>query len=105
MRKLIVAGALAVLTIGAGGTAFAGEDTGSGHGGPNGDGKTGAYTSSNSECAFSGLEDGSEDPTAPSGPGAPPQNWGQIPKQVRDEIAQFGAHPGQACNGHLAGRE
>lgn len=105
MRKMIVAGALAVLTIGAGGTVFAGEDTGSGHGGPNGDGKTGAYTKSNSECAFSGLEDGSEDPTAPSGPGAPPQNWGQIPKQVRDEIAQFGAHPGQACNGNLAGRK
>ena len=40
MRKLIVASALAVVTIGAGGTAFAGEGTGSGHGGPNGDGRS-----------------------------------------------------------------
>ena len=84
MRKLIVAGALAVLTVGAGGTAFAGEDSGSGKGGPNGDGKTGAYTNSNSECAFSGLEDGSE-PGTVAGPGNT-QNWGQIPKEVPRQL-------------------
>ena len=103
MRKLIVAGALAVVTIGAGGTAFAGEGTGSGHGGPNGDGKTGAYTNSNSECAFSGLEDGSE-PGTVAGPGNT-QNWGQIPKADRDFLTSIGVAPGTACNGHLSPRK
>jgi hypothetical protein len=28
------------------------------------------------------------------------QNWGQIPKEVRDFIATQGEHPGDACNGH-----
>jgi hypothetical protein len=28
------------------------------------------------------------------------QSWGQIPKEVRDVIAQEGEHPGDACNGH-----
>ena len=103
MRKLIVAGALAVLTIGASGTAFAGEGTGSGKGGPNGDGKTGAYTNSNSECAFSGLEDGSE-PGTVAGPGNT-QNWGQIPKADRDFLRSIGVAPSTLCNGHLSPRK
>ena len=65
--------------------------------------RTGAYYNSNSECAFSGLEDGSEFPGAPSGPGVPPQNWGQIPKEVRDSFGGF--NPGEGCNGHTAGRK
>jgi hypothetical protein len=105
LRKYMIGAAMCgTLVLGVGSAALAGESTGSGSGGPAGDGKTGAYTRSNSECAFSGLEDGSEDPTAPSGPGAPPQNWGQIPKAVRDEIKPF-ASPGLACNGNLAGRK
>jgi hypothetical protein len=102
MRKWVAGGVLAVAVMGAGGTAFAGEGTGSGRGGPNADtpGVTGAYYNSNSECSFSGLEDGSEDPTGPSGPGTT-QNWGQI---VR-EAGPLGGVPGQACNGHLAGRK
>ena len=68
-------------------------------GGPNGDGKTGAYTGSNSECAFSGLEDGSE-PGTVAGPGNV-QNWGHIPKEDREFLTSLGVSPGTACNGHL----
>jgi hypothetical protein len=104
MKKIIVGVALGLLTVGAGSTAFAGEGTGSGKGGPNGDGTPGATTvrgdsiRANSICAFSGLADGGEG--EPAGPGAPPQSWGQIPKAVRDVIATQGEHPGDACNGH-----
>ncbi len=42
----------------AGGTACAGEVTGSEKGGPNGDGTTGMLGRASSVCAFSGLEDG-----------------------------------------------
>ena len=52
----------------------------------------------NSICVFSGLADGGEG--EPAGPGEPPQNWGQIPKEVRDQLATQGEHPGDACNGH-----
>jgi hypothetical protein len=101
MRKLIVVAALGLGIVSIGGTAWAGEVTGSGKGGPNGDGTTPvAGHKASSECAFSGLEDGEEDPGGPSGPGTT-QNWGQIPKPVRDEISQFGAHPGDACRGNL----
>ena len=101
MRKLIVGAALGLGVVSIGGTAFAGEVTGSGRGGPNGDGTTAiADHHAKSICAFSGLEDGEEDPQAPSGPGAA-QNWGQIPKPVRDEISQFGAQPGDSCRGNL----
>jgi hypothetical protein len=105
MRKLIAAAAIVVVGAGMGGTAFAGEVTGSGKGGPNKDGVPGAVVGAftpdghaHSICAFSGLDDGTE-----SGDGVVPgvtQNWGQIPKEVRDEIALEGEHPGDACNGH-----
>ncbi len=104
MRKLIAGAALALIVSGAGGTAFAGEITGSGKGGPNGDGTPGAVVGAftpdghaNSICAFSGLADGGEG--EPAGPGNT-QNWGSIPKAVRDVIATQGEHPGDACNGH-----
>jgi hypothetical protein len=105
LRKYMTGAALcSALVLGVGSAALAGEVTGSGKGGPEGTGTTGAHTNSNSECAFSGLEDGSEG--GPAGPGAPPQNWGQIPKFVRDVIlTPEGLHPGQACNGNLAGRK
>lgn len=62
--------ALCAATVtGVGASAFAGESTGSGKGGPANDGKTGAYVNSNSLCAFSGLED------EPLDPGTV-QNWG-----------------------------
>ena len=51
----------AVLGVGAG-SAFAGEITGSGKGGPNGDGTPGGTLHASSACAFSGLEDGAATP-------------------------------------------
>lgn len=46
-----------------------------------------------SECAFSGLED---DPHQPG----TTQNWGQIPKELRDFLRSVGVSPEQLCNGH-----
>ena len=83
--------ATAILLGGAASTASAGEITGNGK-------PTQGPAHANSICVFSGLEDGEEG--TPSGPGAPPQNWGQIPKEVRDFLATVGAHPGDSCNGH-----
>jgi hypothetical protein len=59
MLKKLVGGALcAVAVVGFGSSAFAGEITGSGKGGPNGDGKPAATQGhAQSACAFSGLDD------------------------------------------------
>jgi hypothetical protein len=100
MRKLIVAGALAVLTIGAGGTAFAGEITGSGQGGPEGDGVTGAVANANSECLYSGLDDADVDTETGEDDFGRTQSYGQIVRQT----GSLGGIPGQACNGHLSPR-
>jgi hypothetical protein len=77
----------------AAGPASAGELNG------NGD-PTQGPTHARSICVFSGLEDGEEDPNAPSGPGAPPQNWGHIPKELKPILTANGESPGDACNGH-----
>ena len=97
MRKLIAAGALAV-GVGVGGTAFAGEDNGSGRGGVDGEGRTGAYYNSNSECAFSGLEDFDQ---GPSVAGRHPE-LGPDPQGSAGRDLQFGAHPGDSCRGNVA---
>ena len=83
--------ATAILLGGAASTASAGENTGNGK-------PTQGPAHANSICVFSGLEDGEEG--GPSGPGVPPQNWGQIPKAQRDILTQEGAQPGDSCNGH-----
>jgi hypothetical protein len=58
---------------------------------------TAAPKHAQSICAFSGRNDG----VPPAGrKAAHVQNWGQIPKQVRDVMATQGFHPGDACNGH-----
>jgi hypothetical protein len=58
MIKKLVGGALcAVAVVGMGSSAFAGEITGSGKGGPEGNGIPGAIGNARSECAFSGLDD------------------------------------------------
>jgi hypothetical protein len=58
MIKKLVGGALcAVAVVGMGSSAFAGEITGSGKGGPKGDGVPGAIGNASSSCAFSGLDD------------------------------------------------
>lgn len=67
-------------------SAFAGEITGNGRV---------LEVKAKSICAYSGLDDADDDGFDRT------QNWGQIPKEVRDEIAGFGAHPGEACNAHL----
>jgi hypothetical protein len=88
---LIVPAAAVALSVVGMSAASAGEVTGNGK-------PVKAVTVAHSICAFSGLADGGEG--EPAGPGAPPQNWGQIPKEVRDVIATQGEHPGDACNGH-----
>jgi hypothetical protein len=101
MRKILAGAALALIVSGAGGTAFAGEVNGNGDPTPVARPEVGGRLVASSECAFSGLEDGEEDPTGPSGPGVT-QNWGQIPKAVRDAIKPF-ASPGIACRGNHGG--
>lgn len=97
--RLILAVAAAALLISLSvGSVLAGEITGNGrllemHG--------------RSECAFSGQEDlqwyvddfqTALKPVFTRGDPSHSQSWGRIPKEVRDEIAGFGAHPGNACN-------
>jgi hypothetical protein len=53
--------AVAFVAVGVG-SAFAGEITGSGKGGPNGDGTPGGTLNASSQCAFSGLDDGAAMP-------------------------------------------
>ena len=77
------------------GSALAGEVTGTGEPTP-----VKSYIM-HSICAFSGLNDGNP----PAGRTAEHvQNWGQIPKAVRDELTENpgpeGAHPSVGCNGH-----
>jgi hypothetical protein len=57
MRVLVVTVVVAVFAALATSAAFAGEITGSGKGGPNGDGVPGGSQNASSQCAFSGLED------------------------------------------------
>lgn len=89
----ILATAALVLSLGVG-TALAGETTGNGESLKLDDpGKWGTWLHARSFCAFSGLND----EVTPQEPGRV-QNWGSIPKAVRDQIAQVGFHPGKACN-------
>ena len=89
--------ATAILLGGAASTASAGEITGNGK-------PTQGPAHANSICVFSGLEDGEEG--TPSGPGAPPQNWGHVQQAERDagatpqDLKASGFQPGDSCNGH-----
>lgn len=77
MKKTLVGAAVcAVLVLGSGGAAFAGEVTGNGKPTPGGD-------KAKSACVYSGLEDGSE-PGTTGGPGNT-QNWGHA-KNATGEI-------------------
>jgi hypothetical protein len=72
MLKKLVGGALcAVAVVGLGSSAFAGEITGSGKGGPAGDGVPGGIGTARSACVYSGLEDGAATPGVV-------QNWGHV---------------------------
>ena len=94
MKKVIAGAVLALSVVSVGGTAFAGERGGSGEPTP-----VNSYRA-NSICSFSGLDD--LDFEAPVEPGVV-QNWGAIPKDVRDFLGTIGEHPGTACNGNLNG--
>ena len=84
--SLLVAGMLA---FGAN-NALAGEVDGKGNPVPGG-------TNGKSECSYSGQQD---DPVADAGffRGDRVQNWGQIPKMLRDFLTSIGSNPGNACN-------
>ena len=57
LKKLVGATLCAGAIVGMGSSAFAGEITGSGKGGPGGNGIPGAIGNARSDCAFSGLDD------------------------------------------------
>jgi hypothetical protein len=89
-RTLGAAAICAAVVLGSGGSAFAGEITGSGK-------PTPAGTNAKSLCAFSGLED------EPHSPGTT-QNWGQIIRVAgplggaNSVLTPFGE---EGCNAHL----
>jgi hypothetical protein len=89
-RSLLALAICAVIAALSASSAFAGEVTGNGK-------ATAGPAHTNSICAFSGRNDGTPPPGRTA---AHVQNWGQIPKQVRDVLATEGSHPGDACNGH-----
>lgn len=90
-KSFLAAAVCAAALAGVGASAaLAGEVTGNGE-------ATAAPTHAQSICAFSGRNDG-EPPAGRTAEHV--QNWGQIPKEVRDFIATQGEHPGDACNGH-----
>ena len=88
---LIAAG---ILSLGAN-VAIAGEVDGKGNPVPGGE-------KGKSECSYSGQQD---DPVADAGffKGDRVQNWGQIPKMMRDILASVGLLPGDACNPKKSG--
>lgn len=116
--KYLLGGLLCAATvIGVGGVATAGEVTGSGKGGPNGDGIPGGIGRAASACVFSGLEDF-------DGAGVQPgtvQNWGHfeddpILVEILESrgasyvrmIVDFGFGPIEVelgCNPHVGGEE
>ncbi|HET6656106.1 MAG TPA: hypothetical protein VFH57_07630 [Gammaproteobacteria bacterium] len=90
VRKIGIACAVSILYLGAN-AVFAGEITGNGKSLKTEDGTL----HGRSACAFSGLEDsGTNDGIFR---GIITQNWGQIPKAIRD-ILPSSMHPGVACN-------
>ena len=90
------AGAALVLSLGAG-AALAGESTGSGKSlKVDGGGKWHTGLHARSLCAYSGLND-----TITADDPGRTQNWGTIPKAVRDMMGPAGFHPGMACNPNI----
>jgi hypothetical protein len=89
------AGAALVLSLGAG-AALAGEITGNGRSLEVVPSPWGMVVHGKSLCAYSGLND---EITAEE-PGRV-QNWGTIPKAMRDIYGPLGFHPGMACNPNI----
>lgn len=87
----------AILAVGWGGTAFAGEITGNGKWIA---GSEEAPLKGKSECAYSGRED---DPSDPTFKGEMAQAWGLMSKELREFLTSIGMNPGNACNPTRAG--
>src|SRR3954451_1166672 len=117
MRRFVAAvSVVAMMGLGAN-AAFAGEITGSGKGGPNGDGTPGGTLNASSQCAFSGLEDGAATPGTVQNYGhrADDPFFGQVFSQrgasTLDIILNFPAEFGgptrvtTGCNPHAGGGE
>lgn len=108
IRRILLALTSTALVFGlSASAALAGEITGNGKLLHVDDSKWGTGLHGRSFCAFSGQEDlqfftddnqTERKDEATKGDPSHAQSWGQIPKEVRDFIAQFGAHPGNACN-------
>ena len=98
VSRFTVAVSVAAIVLSLSATAvFAGEVTGNGKSLKVEDGgkwHTGLHA--RSLCAFSGLND----EITPEEPGKT-QNWGTIPKEMRDAIGPLGFHPGMACNPNI----
>ena len=62
MRRFVGTAIAAALAVSFTSAALAGEITGSGKGGPNGNGTPGGTLNASSACAFSGLDDGAATP-------------------------------------------
>ncbi|HZW60095.1 MAG TPA: hypothetical protein VFE85_07365 [Woeseiaceae bacterium] len=93
-RLNLALSAAAVITLGAN-LALAGEVTGNGKSLKNDDGTL----NGSSICAFSGRNDTySGDPSVPDADGFfRTQNWGQLPRAVRDFLMSIGGGPGDSC--------
>lgn len=88
LRRAVLALVVVVLAVAvSAGSAFAGEITGN-------DKPTAAPANANSECSFSGQDDADDDGFGRT------QNWGQIPKEMREFLASIGVAPWTLCNGH-----
>jgi hypothetical protein len=107
---VVAACAAAVMGVGAS-AAFAGEITGSGKGGPNGDGTPGGTLNGSSPCAFSGLEDGAATPGVVQNYGhrADDPFWGTVFSQHGAATLTLEIHPAPGvtlvvtlgCNPHV----
>src|SRR5436190_13412742 len=81
--------------------ALAGEITGSGKGGPNGDGTPGGTLNASSVCAFSGLEDGAATPSTVQNYGhrADDPFFGTVVTQKGASSLTLFIHPWRATRG------
>ena len=99
-RRLVgaVCGTAMILILGTS-VAMAGEITGNGKSLHVDDSKWGTGLHARSFCAFSGQEDLQFEAGGSKGVPGHAQSWGQIPKAVRDDPAEFGGmNPGTFCN-------
>src|SRR4051794_29057558 len=117
MRLFVAAATAAAMMALSASAAFAGEITGSGKGGPDGDGTPGGTLNASSQCAFSGLEDGAATPGTVQNYGhrADDPFFGRVVSQKGASTLTLYIHPPGApplgflvtigCNPHAGGGE